>query len=136
MPPAGINSLWDIDLAVDMLSTLHDGGLKAIPPLEKIVVIPGEYDINEEVVAFRETLTQRMPNSKWCIELKRVPPRVWISDDDMVEFDNHEDCCKYNDKKNLREWRGRRERSRSSERKSTTAGGITHIGRMIRKTIS
>jgi hypothetical protein len=26
----------------------------------------------------------------------QVPPRIWISHDDRVEFDNYEDCCSYN----------------------------------------
>ncbi|KAM5348919.1 hypothetical protein ACJ41O_008742 [Fusarium nematophilum] len=86
-----------------MLRALDDGGFKAMPSLEKIVVVYGEYDIDEEVMALCECLMQRMPSCKWSIELAKVPPRRWISDGDMVEFDNYEDCCRYNDERDRRE---------------------------------
>ncbi|KAL7621085.1 hypothetical protein AAE478_008397 [Parahypoxylon ruwenzoriense] len=102
-PPDSIFSLCDVDLAAEMLRALDDGGFKAMLSLEKIVVVCGEYDINEEVMALRESLMQRMPSFKWSIELTKVPPRVWISDDDRVEFDNYEDCCRYNNEMYRRE---------------------------------
>ncbi|KAI0120738.1 hypothetical protein BJ170DRAFT_646576 [Xylariales sp. AK1849] len=102
-PPDGIFLLWDVDLAADMLRILDEGGFKDIPSLEKVVVIRGEYDINEEVMVSRESLIQNMPSLKWFIELTKVPPRVWISNNDMVTFDNEEDCSRYNDEMYRRE---------------------------------
>ena len=46
-PPDGIISLWDADLAQQMLKTLDDSGLGSMPSLEKIVLVSGEYDIDE-----------------------------------------------------------------------------------------
>lgn len=103
MPPDGIFSLWDVDLAAEMLKTLDDGGLKDMPSLEKILVVRGEYDIDEEALASRESLMQKMPSIKWVVEFTKVPPRVWISNDDRVEFDNEEDCSRYNDEMSRRE---------------------------------
>ncbi|KAH6871631.1 hypothetical protein B0T10DRAFT_553329 [Thelonectria olida] len=115
-PPDSIFSLCDVDLAADMLRALDDGGFKAMPSLEKIVVVRGEYDIDEEVMALRECLMRRMPSCKWSIELTKVPPRRWISDDDMVEFDNYEDCCRYNNEMYRREMeREEREEQRQWE---------------------
>ncbi|PON21940.1 hypothetical protein TGAM01_v209196 [Trichoderma gamsii] len=102
-PPDSIFSLWDVDLAAEMLKTLDDAGLKDMPSLEKIFVVRGEYDIDEEALASRESLMQKMPSNKWVIELTKVPPRVWISDDGRVEFDNDEDCSRYNDEMNRME---------------------------------
>ena len=92
-----ILSLCDVDLAAEMLLALHHGGFKAMPWLKKIVVVCEEFDIDQEDMAFRESLMQRMPSCIWSMELKKLPPRTWISDDDMVEFDNYEDCYRYND---------------------------------------
>lgn len=96
MPPDNGFPLYDVDFAADMLQALDTGGVKDISSLEKFIVVCGEYDIDEEVMILRENLVQRMPSSKWSIELTKVPPRLWISDNDMVEFDNEEDCCRYN----------------------------------------
>lgn len=52
--PDSIFLLHDLDLAEEMLRVLDDGGFKAIRSLEKIVVISGVYDINEDVIALRE----------------------------------------------------------------------------------
>ncbi|MBE3048491.1 hypothetical protein IMZ48_39515 [Candidatus Bathyarchaeota archaeon] len=74
-----------------------DEGFKTMTSLEKIVLVGEEYEIGEEVMALRESLMQRLPNGKWSIELTKVPPRVYYSQDDRVQFDNFEDCCDYNE---------------------------------------
>ncbi|KAK1762468.1 hypothetical protein QBC33DRAFT_551950 [Phialemonium atrogriseum] len=94
-PPGGIFSLRAVDRAAEMLRALDDGGFKAMPSLEKIVVVREEYDIDEEVMALRESIMQRMPSCKWSIELTKVLPDVWTSCDDRVVFDNYEDCWRY-----------------------------------------
>lgn len=40
---------------------------------------------------------QKLPSSKWCIKLVQAPPKVWISDNGMVQFDTYEEWCRYND---------------------------------------
>lgn len=62
MPPDCILSLYDIDLAADMLKALDDGGLNGMRSLEKIAVVRGEYEIDEEVIVSGETLMQRLPS--------------------------------------------------------------------------
>ena len=96
-PPDGPFSLCDVDWAAGMLRALDDGGLKAMLSLEEIIVVCGEYNINEETLASCESLMQKIPSSKWSIKLTKVPPRVWISGDGRVEFDNPEDCSRYDD---------------------------------------
>lgn len=52
--PDSIFLLHDLDLAEEMLRVLGDGGFKAMRSLEKIVVVSGEYDIDDDVIALRE----------------------------------------------------------------------------------
>ncbi|KAM5369069.1 hypothetical protein ACJZ2D_009164 [Fusarium nematophilum] len=75
MPPDRIFSVDDVDLAAEMLETLDNSGFHAMPSLETIVVVLGEYTIDEEVLACRDALMQRMPSCKWFVELIKVPPR-------------------------------------------------------------
>lgn len=112
-PPDGILSLSDINRAAEMLRELDNGGFGAISSLERIVVVLGEYEIDEQDMADCESLVQMMPSSKWCIKLIKVPPRIWISDDDRVEFDNYEDLCEYNDE--LHRVETKREEQREQE---------------------
>ncbi|KAL7927172.1 hypothetical protein ACQKWADRAFT_279718 [Trichoderma austrokoningii] len=114
MPPDSLFSLEDVDYAADILETLNDSGLKDMPSLEKISVVRGEYDIDEEALASRESLMQKMPSIKWVIELTKVPPRIWISDDGRVEFDNEEDCLAYDEEMQSME-QEREERRREEE---------------------
>ncbi|KAI1769870.1 hypothetical protein F4818DRAFT_312018 [Hypoxylon cercidicola] len=95
MPPDNRFSLHDVDLAAEMLRILDDRGFKAMPSLEKAVVVLGKYDIDEEDMALRESLMRRMLPCKWSIELTKLTKKTWISSDDMFEFDNYEDCEKY-----------------------------------------
>ncbi|KAI1396933.1 hypothetical protein F4819DRAFT_473651 [Hypoxylon fuscum] len=91
-------SSHEVASASEMLRMLDDGGFKAMSSLEKILITCGEYNIDDDTKAFYEMLTQRIPSSKWCIELIELPappPQTWISSNDMVEFDNYEDYCSY-----------------------------------------
>ncbi|VUC31621.1 unnamed protein product [Clonostachys rosea] len=78
----------DVDYSARVLKALDDGGLKQMHSLENIVVIHGDYDIDEETVASCEALRKKLPSMKWSIELTKVPPRTWISDDDRVKYND------------------------------------------------
>ncbi|KAI0096610.1 hypothetical protein GGR51DRAFT_26726 [Nemania sp. FL0031] len=96
-PEEGVLSLDDIDLAAAILKVVDDGGFEAMHSLKKISVVFGQYGFDEEDITCYERLIRRVPSSKWCIELKDMGKRIWISDDDRCEFDNYEDCERYND---------------------------------------
>ncbi|OAA33091.1 hypothetical protein AAL_00556 [Moelleriella libera RCEF 2490] len=107
-------SLEDVDLVAEMLRVLDDdGGFRLMPSLESILIMRGEYVIDGEVLALRESLMQRMPSPKWSIELIEIPPRRWISADDRVAFDNCEDCYAYDEELSRLEWE--REERREQE---------------------
>lgn len=80
-----------------MLRALDEGGLDAIPSLEKILLIYGEYDMGDEFISLRESLMQRTPSKKWSIELSQVHGKQWTSYDGRVKFKNFEDCNLYNE---------------------------------------
>ncbi|KAI1273006.1 hypothetical protein F5Y07DRAFT_277586 [Xylaria sp. FL0933] len=67
---------WEVNTVAEMLKMLDDSGLEAISSLKKILMVCGEYEIGEKVNAFYEHLVERLPSSKWCIELKKIPPRT------------------------------------------------------------
>ncbi|CAH0045752.1 unnamed protein product [Clonostachys solani] len=79
--------IWDVDSAAGMLKAIDDGGLKEMHSLEEIIVIQGEHEIDDEIVADCEALRHRVPSIKWLIELRKLPPRIWISADDRVEYE-------------------------------------------------
>lgn len=67
--------------------------------LEMIVVVLAQHEIDVVDMDHYESLMQMMamPSSKWHVELVNLPPRVWISIDDRVEFTNYDGLCEYND---------------------------------------
>ena len=38
----------------------------------------------------------------WTVKVAKLPKKVWISNDDRVEFDNEEDCNAYNNNEQFR----------------------------------
>jgi hypothetical protein len=51
----------------------------------------------------------KMRDHGWTVEVTKLPKKVWISDNDRVEFDNEEDCDAYNHEQLLREWQREQE---------------------------
>lgn len=96
-PPNSMLSLYDVSRAAKMLRALDAGGLNAISSLEKILLIYGEYDMDDEFISLRESLMQRTPSKKWSIELSQVHEKQWISCDGRVKFKKIEDCNLYNE---------------------------------------
>ena len=50
-----------------------------------------------------DDLTQTMHGYGWTVWIIKVPKKLWISNDDQVEFDNEEDCHAYHNKQSQRE---------------------------------
>lgn len=50
----------------------------------------------------------------WTVEVTILPPKVWISNNKRVEFDNEEDCDAYNNEQLLLDMQ--RERDQEDER--------------------
>lgn len=104
--------------AVSGLFLLHESSLKNMESLEKIVVTCAVFTINEEAMAARETLMGIMPNDKWIVEFYQLPPKVWISTNNMVEFINEEDCSSYNQQMYTREQELEERRQEEREQES------------------
>lgn len=68
-----------------------DTCFKAIPSLKTIIVNFQAYAA-EDVSDYRIKMRDR----GWTVEITKLPKKVWISDDDRVEFRNEEDCNAYN----------------------------------------
>jgi hypothetical protein len=45
----------------------------------------------------------------WTVKVTKLLKKVWISIDDMVEFENEDDCKSYNEEWHRREWQRERE---------------------------
>ena len=88
-------SLDEIDLGAGVLRVL-DEGFKAMTSLERIVIVGKEYENREITIGLRESLTQRLPSGKWSIEIRKLPPKRWYSDDGRFQFDNYHECWAYN----------------------------------------
>ncbi|KAJ8131808.1 hypothetical protein O1611_g1813 [Lasiodiplodia mahajangana] len=111
-----VDDIDDIDFSAAMLKAVDDGGLKDMSSLERVVVVLQQYGIDEEDIAGRERLMQRMPSPKWCIELKDMGRKIWISIDDRCEFDNYEDCQRYDDEYYIEEMKREEEKEEEAWR--------------------
>ncbi|KAK3381798.1 hypothetical protein B0H63DRAFT_476633 [Podospora didyma] len=60
-------------VAAKLCGALHDGGLKDMLSLERIVVVHIENDIDDEFEVFRNSLVPRVSDDTWSIELKKPP---------------------------------------------------------------
>jgi hypothetical protein len=70
---------------------LLDTRFKAIPSLKTIIVNFQAYaaeDLSDYPIKMRDR--------GWTVEVTKLRKKVWISDDDRVEFRNEEDCNAYN----------------------------------------
>lgn len=72
-PEESMFTLQNADRAVKVLGALDSGGFQAMPSLERITVVCGKYDIDEQIVELRESLMRRMPSRKWSIEFIKLP---------------------------------------------------------------
>ncbi|ELR08388.1 hypothetical protein VC83_03531 [Pseudogymnoascus destructans] len=91
--------------ALDLLGTQFE----TILSLKKIIVnlqIYGSEDLSD--------LTKMMHDRTWTVEITILPPKVWISNNERVEFDNEEDCEAYNNEQLVLDMR--RERNQEDER--------------------
>jgi hypothetical protein len=77
---------------------------QAHPSLKEIIV-------NFQVYAAEDLSDYqiKMRDRGWTVEVTKLPKKVWISDDDRVEFDNEEDCNAYNHEQLLLEWQREQE---------------------------
>lgn len=85
----------DIDATANMLKALDEAGIRAMTSLDRVVIMHGWYNIDEDTRATRDRLMQKMPSKKWVVQLVQLPPRYWTSADDRVTFDNYDDCYAY-----------------------------------------
>ncbi|CAG9986424.1 unnamed protein product [Clonostachys byssicola] len=74
--PNGLLPLENIEQAGQMLQTLHDGGLKDIPSLEKVILVHPDHPKQEQVSASCEALRQYAPSIKWTVQRKKTPPII------------------------------------------------------------
>lgn len=91
--------------ALDLLSTRFE----TISSLKKIIVnfqVYGSEDLSD--------LTKMMHDRMWIVEITILPPKVWISNNERVEFDNKEDCEAYNNEQLVLDMQ--RERNQEDER--------------------
>ncbi|KAF2270179.1 hypothetical protein CC78DRAFT_194405 [Lojkania enalia] len=79
--------------AIDLLDT-H---FRAIASLKEIninfEVYPGE-DLDNDI-------TKKLRDYGWAVTTTKLPKKIWISNDDRVEFDNEEDCIAYDNEQFL-----------------------------------
>jgi hypothetical protein len=66
---------------------LLDARFRAILSLKKVIINFQLY--NDKDLVYDLT---KMRDLGWTIEITILPKRIWISDDNRVEFDNEEDC--------------------------------------------
>jgi hypothetical protein len=52
---------------------------------------------------------KKMRECGWTVQITKLPKKVWISDDDRVEFDNEEDCNAYNREQLRLDWQREQE---------------------------
>ena len=50
-----------------------------------------------------DDLTKTIHGYGWTVKVTELPKKVWISNDDRVEFDNEDDCNVYNNEQFRRE---------------------------------
>jgi hypothetical protein len=96
--------LHDSPVAEQALDLL-DARFKAIQSLKEVIVnfqVYSEEDLSDG--------RMKMRDRGWTIEITKLPPKRWISEDDMVEFDNEEDCDAYDEECRRREWQREQER--------------------------
>jgi len=73
--------------ALDLL----DARFKAVPSLKEIIV---NFKVHsEEDLSYTNRINMR--DRGWTVKVTKLR-KIWISDDDRVEFDNEEDCNAYN----------------------------------------
>ncbi|KEF51026.1 uncharacterized protein A1O9_12910 [Exophiala aquamarina CBS 119918] len=91
VPPEHCNyALSHSVIAAEALNLL-DMHFKSIPSLKEIIVNLNMYPQR----APSDDLTKKMKNYGWTVKVTELPKKVWISNDDRVEFDNEEDCNAY-----------------------------------------
>jgi hypothetical protein len=86
--------------ALDLLNTQF----KTIPSIKEIIVnfqVYGSEDLSD--------LTKKMRDRTWTVEVTILPLKVWISDNERVEFDNEEECDAYNNEQLLFDMQRERE---------------------------
>ena len=92
VPPEHCNYALNDDVTTVKATNLLDMRFKNIPSLEKVLVNFNVYPQRDP----SDDLTTTMRGYGWIITVTELPKKVWISNDDRVEFDNEEDCDAYN----------------------------------------
>ena len=105
-PDHNIYALSHSEIAVEAIHLL-DTRFKTIPSLKEITV---NFEVHPEEDP-DDDIRKRMYDRGWAVKITRLPKRVWISDDDRIEFDNKEDCIAYNNE----QFRRKEERERERE---------------------
>ncbi len=104
VPPEQYNyALSGSTIAAEALNLL-DTRLRSIPPLKEIIVNFKVYPEGDP----SDDLTKKIHDYGWTVKVTKLPKKVWISNDDRVEFDNEEDCNAY-DNEQFREEQEREE---------------------------
>jgi len=99
VPPEHCNyALSDSAIAAEALDLL-DTRFKNIPSLEEIIVNFEVYPQQDP----SDDLMKKMHDYGGTVKATKLPKKVWISNDDRVEFDNEEDCNAYNNEQFRRE---------------------------------
>ena len=91
-------ALGDMAVATEALNILNTH-FRTFQFLKEIIINFEEYSERNP----SDDLTKKMRNMGWTVIVTRLPRRVWISNDDRVEFDNEEDCIAYDNEQFQRE---------------------------------
>ncbi|KIW25741.1 uncharacterized protein PV07_08897 [Cladophialophora immunda] len=83
-------ALRDDAIAPEALNIL-DMRLQSMPSLKEITVNFEVYDGGDS----SDDLTELLHGHSWAVKVTKLPKKVWTSYDDRVEFDNEEDCERY-----------------------------------------
>jgi hypothetical protein len=89
---------------LDQALNLLDMRFKAILSLKKVIVnfqIYSEEEFSDDWVKMRDR--------GWTVEITKLPKKMWISENDQVEFDNEEECNAYNEEWHRHEWQREQE---------------------------
>ena len=92
VPPEHCNYALNEDVTTAKVINLLNMRFKNIPSLKKVHINFNVYPQQDP----SDDLATSMRGHGWIVTVTELPKKVWISNDDRVEFDNEEDCDAYN----------------------------------------
>jgi hypothetical protein len=97
VPPDHRSYALGISQIATEATDLLDTHFRTIASLKEIninfEVYPGE-DLDDD-------LTKKLRDYGWAVTTTKLPKKIWISNNDRIEFDNEEDCIAYDNEQSL-----------------------------------